>query len=277
MLPGGPTLGPGGPALPDADRRQLERLREIVLDVLGPEVVGAYLFGSAVVGGLKPASDLDLLAVVRRPVTLEEKRRLVERLLAISWRQVPEGRWRRVELTLVMESEIRPWRYPPLMDFQYGDWLRDAFASGDPEPWQPVANPDLALLLTMALLADSPVLGPPPGEVLDPVPRADLLAVMAGEVDDMVADIHGDTRNAVLTLARIWSTVATGVIQAKDAAADWALERLPEEHRAVLARARAVYLGHEEERWDDLRPGLRPYAEHVAAETRRLDATGGRL
>ena len=73
-------------------------------------------------------------------------------------------------------------------------------------------------------------------------------------IDPLLADLDDDTRNVVLTLARIWTTLGTGEFRSKDAAADWALERLPEEHRAVLARARAIYLGDEPERWDDLRP-----------------------
>ena len=47
----------------DADQQQLARVVALVRDVLGPNAVGAYLFGSAVLGGLKPRSDLDVLAV----------------------------------------------------------------------------------------------------------------------------------------------------------------------------------------------------------------------
>jgi hypothetical protein len=42
------------------DARQLERVVELVREVLGPDVLGVYLFGSAVLGGLRPESDLDL-------------------------------------------------------------------------------------------------------------------------------------------------------------------------------------------------------------------------
>jgi hypothetical protein len=55
----------------------------------------------------------------------------------------------------------------------------------------------------------------------------------------------------------------------KDEAAAWALGRLPPEHRPPLARARAVCLGEEPDRWDDLRPRLRPCADHVTAEIAR--------
>jgi Polymerase beta, Nucleotidyltransferase len=63
---------------------QLERLLGAVREVLGDDVVGAYLHGSALLGGLRPRSDLDLLVVARRRMALEEKRSLVERLLAVS-------------------------------------------------------------------------------------------------------------------------------------------------------------------------------------------------
>ena len=122
----------------------------------------------------------------------------------------------------------------------------------------------------MVLLADTPLLGPAPAEVLDPVPHSDLVRAIVGDIDTLLGDLEEDTRNVILTLARIWSTVATGSIRSKDAAADWALDRLPEEHRAVLVRARAIYLGDEAERWDDLHPRVRPHVDHVVAEIRRL-------
>ena len=253
----------------DQDRQQLERVSSLVRDVLGFEVIGAYLFGSAVLGGLKPESDLDVLVVTKRPTTRAEKERLVGRLLAISGRSTPEGRWRRLELTIVAEPEIKPWSYPPSFDFQYGDWLRSEFESGSLTPWPTTTNPDLATLITMVLLGNTPILGPPPAEILDPIPRGDLVKASSHGIDALLEDFGDDTRNVILTLARIWSTVATGEIRSKAAAADWALDRLPEEHRAVLDRARAIYVGDEKERWDDLQQQARHYADHVVTEIRR--------
>jgi predicted nucleotidyltransferase len=247
-----------------SEREQLEQLLAAVRDVLGPDLVGAYLFGSAVFGGLRRRSDLDVLVAARRRLARAETQRLVARLLAVS------GRPRPVELTIVVQSEVKPWRYPPRMELQYGEWLRGDFERGNVEPSQ-TTNPDLASLVTMVLLADRPLFGPPPAVVLDPVPAADLTLAMDEAIDEVLQGIElaSDTRNGVLTLARIWSTGATGVIRSKDAAADWALERLPEEHRAVLAHARAVYLGDEEERWDDLAPRVRPHADYVVREIRQ--------
>ncbi|MBI4305740.1 MAG: DUF4111 domain-containing protein [Chloroflexi bacterium] len=78
--------------------------------------------------------------------------------------------------------------------------------------------------------------------------------------------------NCWRTLARIWSTLATGVIRSKDDAATWVLARLPEQHRNVLCRARAIYLGEEEERWHDVAAQVRTHAEYVVREIELLVA-----
>jgi streptomycin 3"-adenylyltransferase len=218
------------------------------------------------VGGLRPRSDLDVLVLADRPSTSEEKRRLAEGLLAISG----QGS-RLVEVTVVAEPDVKPWRYPPRFDLQFGEWHRAALDRGDAEPLAATTNPDVALLLTM-VLQSRPLLGPPASELLDPVPPEDLTRAMLDGVDEVMPGLVDDTRNSVLTLARIWLTVETGEIGPKDRAADWALERLPPEHREVLARAREIYLGEKDERWDDLTPRVRPYADHVAGEIRRCAA-----
>ena len=241
----------------------------LVCDVLGPDLVGVYQHGSAVLGGLHPRSDLDVLAVSARSTTRAEKQHLVDRLLALS----PEGPahvgFRPVELTIVVASEIRPWRYPPGMDFQYGEWLRGEFAGDNLEPGSSRLDPDLAPLITMTLLANHPLLGPPPAEVFEPVPHADFITAIVSGIDELLGDLESDTCNVMLTLARIWSSVATGRVRPKDAAADWALARLPEDQREALAHARAIYLGDEADVWEALMPQVSPQAHYIVGEVRR--------
>lgn len=255
------------------DEDQLQRVVSVVEEVLPEITLGAYLFGSAVLGGVRPDSDVDVLAVLQRRTSRKEKVALVESLLAFSGRRTETGRWRHVELTLVVHSEVRPWRYPPMMDFQYGDWLRSEFESGNVEPWPTRVKPDLATLIAMVLLANRPLLGPPAADLLDPIPKADLLEAATDGIESLREDLASDTRNVLLTFARIWTTAVTGTIRSKDAAADWALERLPDQHRTVLARARAGYLGREHESWPPAL--LAEAAAHVDYVIRKIrDAPG---
>ncbi|MEV0224916.1 aminoglycoside adenylyltransferase family protein [Streptomyces sp. NPDC050704] len=253
---------------------QTQHVLHLVREVLGTEVVGVYLHGSAVLGGLRPSSDLDLFVVARRRTTEHERRALVQGLLRVSGDGARTGPPARpVELTVVAQDEVRPWRYPPRCELLYGEWLRDEFER-DMVP-APSPTPDLAPLITMVLLGDAPLVGPPPAEVLDPVPHEDLRRAIVAGVPELLADLESDTRNVLLTLARIWTTLATGTVTSKDGAAAWVLDRLPARHRPVLARARAAYLGGERESWGGLMPDVRAHADHVVRAIEQLAGLRG--
>jgi streptomycin 3"-adenylyltransferase len=193
---------------------------ESVLHLLtGLRPLGVYLFGSAVHGGLQPRSDLDVLAVLERRTTDEEKQRLFEGLRAI------EGR--PVELTLVAHHQAHTF-----VDFQWGGWLPDRWESGE--------DPDLAILIHKVLLADHPLLGPPPASLLAPVPGDRLRAAMLADVEPLLEGLHEEPTNAILTLCRIYYSLVTGGIASKGEAARWAHARFP---HVALAKARAIYLG----------------------------------
>ncbi|MFF8770602.1 aminoglycoside adenylyltransferase family protein [Kitasatospora sp. NPDC015120] len=248
---------------------QLHRTVRLLRDVLAPGLLGTYLHGSAVLGGLRPASDLDVLAVTRRTMDDRERRALTEGLLEISGLSAAV---RPVELTVVVHSEVRPWRFPPTGDFLFGEWLRDELRAGRPP--QPGPMPDLALALTMVLAGGRSLTGPPPGRLLDPVPHADLVRASVMGIPELLGDLDGDTRNVLLTLARIRTTLDTGEILPKDVAADRALVHLPPEHRPVLEHARDLYRTshYDDETWSrDLRARVRP---HVAEVLARIDGPG---
>lgn len=255
--------------LGESDRGQVAEVVDCLRAVLGEALVGAYLHGSAVLGGLRPGSDLDVLAVNARPTTDAEKDALVERLLVISGNGPGQGQPRPVELTVVVGPEVRPWRYPPRRDFQYGEWWRDRFEHRDPELWRSKEDTDLAILVSMTLLADTPVTGPSPSEVFDPVPRSDFMDAVLAELPGLMQDPDDeDTSDVALTLARVWYSVATGDIRPKDEAADWALMRLAPEHRAVLEWARDLYLGIGDEDWEDLQQARPSFKRAIQAHIR---------
>ena len=248
---------------------QTERVLRLVRELLGRDLLGAYEHGSAVLGGVQPTSDIDILVITGRLATLAEKRQLVEGLMAISAPSPPPGPERCVELTVVAQAQVRPWRYPPSFDLQYAEWLRERFERGDSPPLQAAVNPDLTILLTIVLLGDRPLFGPPPGELLDPVLMDDCIRAMVDDIDVFIDEFEGDTRNLLLRLARIWQTVVTGVIDRKDRAAEWARERLPPDSQQLMERARAIYLGWRPDDWTGLLPEARAGADYMISEIRR--------
>jgi len=252
-----------------ATKTQIELLVEGVREVLGDDLVGAYLHGSAVLGGFRPDSDVDIIIVSERRTTADEKRRLIDLLLSISGARASLLPGRPIELDIVVESEVRPWRYPPTFDLHYDELLRKRFEGGELEPWTSTTNQDLASVVTMVLLGDKPLAGPQPNQVFDPVPRSDYIDAILRDIETVDEFLPWDTRNVVLTLARIWSAVATEEVYSKEGAARWALSRLPQQHQVVLEHARAAYSGEAKDSWDDIGPQVRAYANHVVSEIKR--------
>jgi Domain of unknown function (DUF4111) len=68
-------------------------------------------------------------------------------------------------------------------------------------------------LLTIVLLGDQPLSGPPPRALLDPVLMEDCIQAMVDDIDVSMDEFEGDTRNILLRLARIWQTVVTGITE----------------------------------------------------------------
>ena len=123
------------PTLSGKDEAQVQAAVASIADLLGDEVLGVYLYGSALAGGLHPRSDIDLQFVTRRPTTWPEARTLIEGLMAISGKRAAAGPARSLEVTVVVQSDVRPWRYPPRLDGQYGDWFRADYEQGNFAPW----------------------------------------------------------------------------------------------------------------------------------------------
>jgi Aminoglycoside adenylyltransferase, C-terminal domain len=111
------------------------------------------------------------------------------------------------------------------------------------------------------LIGDRPLFGPPPAELFDPVPAADLREAVLAGIPGLMADLEPDTRNVLLTLARIWHTTATGAITSKDAAASWAAERLDEPERNVILTAREQYLSGTHGDWREAMASAKLAAE----------------
>lgn len=261
-------LRPGSVQVNFDVQKQIYECLELVKKLFGKDLLGVYLYGSSVLGGLQKYSDIDLFVVLNRATTFEEKDKLVKALLKISGiymksKELP------IEMTIVEKKEINPWRYPPKFDFQYGEWLRDRFELGEIEPWESKEMPDLALLVTQILLANHTIFGDSSDQLLCKVPYKDFMRAMIESFPNLMLELDTDTRNVLLALARIWSTLATDEIRSKPAAADWAINRLPEKYRLVVKRAQAICTGLEPESWDDLQEIIKPCADFMVCEANK--------
>lgn len=245
--------------------QQLSNTRTVLECNLSGTLQAIHLFGSAVDGGLKPYSDIDLLVTVSDRLAGSVRHSLMTDLLSVSAWPGTHASYRPLEVTIVVWKEVVPWRYPPRRELQFGEWLRGELQAGSIQP--ATLDHDLAILLTKARQHSVCLAGAPAVELFDPVPQDDFLKALSDTTAqwNKESDWQGDERNVVLALARIWFSVSTGGIVSKDIAAAWTLERLPDEYRPVLARAQSAYLGNAVDDLADRTEQVAAFVRHIKA------------
>jgi streptomycin 3"-adenylyltransferase len=223
---------------------QVSQACDVIERHLASTLRAVHLYGSALDGDLKPYSDIDLLVTVDARLDETIRRVLLLDLLKVSASPGESKALRALEVTVVVNNEVVPWRYPARRELQFGEWLRKDILANIFEP--AVEDADLAILLTKVRQRSTALTGPMAEELFEPVPKGDFFWALADTLKQWESspDWAGDERNVVLTLARIWYSAVNGKIAPKDVAADWVMERLPAEHQPTLLEARQAYLGH---------------------------------
>jgi streptomycin 3"-adenylyltransferase len=254
---------------------EAQRALNIVKSCFGDTLCGLYLHGSAVAGSLRPQSDVDLLVVLDRAMTRTDRENLLAALMEVSGRYpVEPGGPHPLEVAVFLRSDLAELAYPARSEFVYGEWLRKAFEAGEvPEPG---SNPDFTLLLAQVRRRATALAGPDAANLLPIVPAADISRAIGDCLPALLDALEGDERNVLLTLARMWQTLATGEFVPKDVAAEWAIPQLPVTAAMLLASARDAYLGIGKDDWQagkrETERAAHALSERIAARTTRSPA-----
>ncbi|MDF8357578.1 aminoglycoside adenylyltransferase family protein [Ensifer adhaerens] len=253
-----------GPSIP----LEAEHALCILQDMFEDTLVAVYLHGSAVSGGLRPSSDVDILAVVSQPTTHAQRESLVAELMQISGQPADPDSPRPLELIIFNQADLITAHYPARSEFVYGEWLRQEFQAG--EVPHPGSDPEFTVILLQARRAAKTLFGQEPAEILPVIAINDLLRAMSEALPALIKSLEGDERNVLLTLARMWVTVTTGTIVSKDVAAEWAMPHLPADYSPTIAAARAAYLGLENDDWTHQGARVRQTADYMHREISEL-------
>jgi hypothetical protein len=230
-IPMGDTTLASGDLVEGCARAAVDRVRRL----LGDELVAAYLIGSGALGGVSAVqSDVDVVAVCAATPPERVTGAMVDRLgdLAMSWPL------RGLELVLYTRAAVaRPARAPRfLLNLNVGPrmpYRRSIDPATDPPHW---------FLLDLAILRDHgrPLAGPPPRDLVGPIPRRWLLVAVADSLGWHAAH-EPDPAQAVLNACRGWRFTEEGVWVSKDEAGAWAGAR--DDDPATVAAALAARHG----------------------------------
>ena len=195
--------------------------------VLGSQLAGVYLHGSAVLGGFDHRrSDVDVLAVCDGPMTAAQQSAVAE---ALSEPRLPCPA-RGLELSVVTLQAARNPTAEPLFELHLATAPDHAKVI---DGHQRGGDPDLVLHFAVSRTAGR-LLGPglPAAEVFGPVADDLVVAQLAAEL--RWAAEHAPGEYAVLNACRAWRFAADGALVSKIDGGGWALGRVQDPGRELV-------------------------------------------
>lgn len=212
------------------------------LRILGDNLVGIYLHGSAVMGCFNPAkSDIDLLVIVEKDMPDGTKRAFTDMVVKLSEQGPAKG----IEMSVVKREVCKPFVYPTpfVLHFSEGHrtWYRD-----NPEDYVKKMNGtdrDLAAHVTVLRARGVCLYGAPIADVFGEVPAEDYMDSLWYDIADAEDDIAEDTMYLTLNLARVLAFLQDGSVLSKKEGGEWGLKNLPEKYHKLLLAALSDYRG----------------------------------
>ena len=186
--------------------------------LLGDNLAAVYLGGSGALGGVAPDSDVDLVAVCHAAPSEETGGAVVTALgeLAMTWPL------RGLEFVLYTRAAVAAPARRPRFELNLNIGPRMPYRLS----LDPASEPAHWFLLDLDILRGHgrPLAGPPPSDLVGPIPRRQVLEALC----DSLA-WHGAHEPAlqqrVLNACRGWRFTEEGVWSSKDEAGAWALAR----------------------------------------------------
>ena len=163
--------------------------------ILGDNLVGVYLHGSAVMGCFNPEkSDVDLLVVVNEEPTDTVKCAFLDMVVSLNENGPAKG----IEMSVVRRGVCKPFVYPTPFELHFSKMHLDWYRS-NPEDYiakMKGTDRDLAAHITVIRARGVCLCGAPIDEVFGEVPKQDY-------IDSLWHDIAEDTMYLTLNLVRV--------------------------------------------------------------------------
>ena len=219
----------------------LSKFTEETRNILGDELVGVYLHGSAVMGCFNPAkSDLDLLIVVENTMEDDVKRRYMDMVLRLNAEAPAKG----LELSVLRREACANFVHPMPFELHFSvahlDWycadLEDYVRS------MKGVDPDLAAHITILHHKGVTLWGAPIRDVFAPVPRKAYMNSIWQDVADATEQILRDPVYMTLNLCRVMAFSREGLILSKEEGGRWGLGNLPWDYYDFVKMALNAYL-----------------------------------
>ncbi|WP_217622329.1 aminoglycoside adenylyltransferase domain-containing protein [Paenibacillus agri] len=223
----------------------LNKLVTLFEEELTGNLLGVYLHGSLAMGCFNPLkSDIDLLIVVKEPLTSVNNSRIAKIALALHDEMSNE---RGIEFTIILETYLQPFVYPTPFEFHYSDYHRENYRTIDNYLCGGLEDKDLASQIVVAYERGITLYGKPLGELYEPIDSQYYLASILHDVEGCAEEIM-DNPPAYLTpmyltlnLCRVLYFIKEGKISSKREGGEWGVQYLPQKFQQLIIQCLNEY------------------------------------
>lgn len=221
----------------------MDRITADFRSVLGDKLTGIYVHGSIAFGCFRwETSDVDFLAVVKAPLTHEEKTGLIRRIL----NRVPESPEKGIEMSVVTEEACRNFVYPTPYELHFSNAHLARYEEDLDGYCETLkgSDPDLAGHFSVTKVKGIAWYGKPIEDVFGEVPREALLESIRTDARDAGEDgVFENPTYFVLNLCRVIACQEKNLLLSKQEGGEWGLRNLPKEYGKVIRGALNAYTG----------------------------------
>lgn len=209
--------------------------------ILGDNLVGIYLHGSAVMRCFNPdKSDIDLLVVVKEEISREAKKSYMDMIVELN-KQAPQ---KGIEMSIVKECVCNPFVYPTPFELHFSIAHLEWYIA-NPEDYVEKMNgtdKDLAAHATILYHRGQTLYGKEIREVFGEASREDYLDSIWADIAEAKEEIMDNPMYITLNLCRVLAYCREGLIVSKQEGGEWGLKHMPmPEYRSLITEALEEY------------------------------------
>jgi len=235
----------------------LDQVVDLFKKELQDNLIGIYLHGSLAMGCFHPEhSDIDLIIVAAEKLSRDHMRRLAQKIMAS---ENTMANRQGLELSLVLESSLENYVYPPPFELHYSAFHRERYQTDTHYICGGFADADLAAHYTVIYHRGIVLYGNPIQEIFKPVDRQHYVQAILHDVEGAAQDIIDSPMYYTLNLCRVLYYLKEGIVSSKKEGGEWGLSVLPSEYHSIIEGALHAY-----------RQGTQPTFDCVPSELKRF-------
>ena len=210
--------------------------------IIGDNLVGIYLHGSAVMGCYNPEkSDLDFIVVVKENMTYNVKRDFMDMVVALNIQKPGKG----IEMSIVKKEVCDPFIYPTPFELHFSQ-MHTKWYSDNPDDYIRKMNgtdKDLAAHFTVIKARGKCLFGLAISEVFGEVHEQYYMDSLWSDIEEAAEEITDNTMYLTLNMARVLAWTREKKVLSKQEGGEWGLKNLPEKYHSLLLEALKEYKG----------------------------------